>query len=186
MTNPIRPESTCGQPRRPPGNSPASARYPPPTTNPQTRKRHPWIQPDTHSCPHRNPHPRQTRRAQKPTCGQAAATKPTNQQTARLHPPGKHPNKGPSTASTVNERPRDDAGQTKRPTAMAIGRFEVLTYGRLATPAGRKRLPFTFTEPPERSRYGVMPPRWNGQPAPRIMHRSMSWASATTPSSSMS
>ena len=31
-----------------------------------------------------------------------------------------------------------------------------------------------------------MPPRWNGQPAPRIRHRSMSCASATTPSSSMS
>ena len=33
---------------------------------------------------------------------------------------------------------------------------------------------------------GVMPPRWNGQPAPRIRHRSMSIGAATTPSASIS
>ena len=32
----------------------------------------------------------------------------------------------------------------------------------------------------------MMPPRWNGQPAPSSMHRSMSCGSATTPSASIS
>ena len=36
-----------------------------------------------------------------------------------------------------------------------------------------------------RSRYGVSPPRWKPQPAPRIMHRSICCGVATTPSSSM-
>ena len=43
----------------------------------------------------------------------------------------------------------------------------------------------TRSEAPTRSRYGVMPPRNIGQPAPRIMQRSMSSGPATTPSSSM-
>ena len=40
----------------------------------------------------------------------------------------------------------------------------------------------TRSEIPSRSRYGVIPPLWNGQPAPRIRHRSMSIGAATTPS----
>ena len=55
---------------RTPGNSRTQARYPPPSTNPADPKRHLWIQPDIHSCRHRKPHPRQARRAKKPTWGQ--------------------------------------------------------------------------------------------------------------------
>ena len=43
-----------------------------------------------------------------------------------------------------------------------------------ATPRGRNRRPVTRSAMPVRSRYGVIPPRWNGQPAPRIRQRSMS------------
>src|SRR5699024_1586161 len=46
-------------------------------------------------------------------------------------------------------------------------------------------LPFTSVDTPTLSRYGVIPPVWKGQPAPVIRHRSMSAASATTPSSSI-
>src|SRR5699024_9265842 len=46
-------------------------------------------------------------------------------------------------------------------------------------------LPSTSVDTPTLSRYGVIPPVWKGQPAPVIRHRSMSAASATTPSSSI-
>ena len=66
-------------------------------------------------------------------------------------------------------------------------RFNVrLLSGRFGRHTGaRNFLPVTRSEAPTRSRYGVMPPRNIGQPAPRIMQRSMSSGPATTPSSSI-
>ena len=52
---------------------------------------------------------------------------------------------------------------------------------RVASPGGRSRRPSTRSETPVRSRYGVMPPRWNGQPAAQDqaqvdVHRSLDHA----------
>ena len=81
-------------------------------------------------------------------------------------------------ASATDRRPaavkRRTAGHAEATIPAGHGRGTA-RHRRAGSPRpGRNRLPVTRSEMPVRSRYGVTPPRWNGQPAPRIMHRSMS------------
>jgi hypothetical protein len=85
----------------------------------------------------------------------------------------------PPERSPDARRPRPSRGRGRRTSS------DAQAVGTDATPGARKRLPVTSSDTPARSRYGVMPPRWNGHPAPSSMHRSMSCASPTTPSSSI-